>query len=107
MSGLRRHAVRWSAQARDDLLRLHEFLLQRADTPEDLDPDRAVEALEHAATQQLGRTPWIFRRAGADPLQRELLVPFGRSGYLLRYRIADDGGVLVLAARHQREDDYL
>ena len=39
-------------------------------------------------------------------MYRELLVGFGAAGYVLLVEIDTGGFVTVLAARHQREDDY-
>lgn len=98
--------VRWSADARADLLRLHDFLLDRAQTVEDLSAaDLAIAAVEHTVIHQLARTPFIFRRVGASMTRRELIIPHGTTGYLARYEILPKL-VLVLAVRHQREEDY-
>ena len=100
--------VLWSARARADLLRLHDFLLERATSLEQLGlADEAVDAIEHAALHHLGRTPFIFRRAGPSVTTRELIIPFGTSGYVARYEIVGDGRVVVLAVRHQLEEDFL
>ena len=100
--------VRWSATALADLERLHEFLLQRASVAEDLDlADRAVDAIEAAAADLLARTPFSFRKAGRSPLWRELVIPFGRTGYVALYEIRPAGELVVVhAVRHQREEDY-
>jgi plasmid stabilization system protein ParE len=93
--------------ARADLLRLYEYLLERAEYIEDLETaERALEALE-AAIAALARTPFLFRRsAGArSALRRELVVPFGAAGYVLTYEIASPQLVVVLAVRHQLEAD--
>ena len=98
--------VRWSAAARADLLRLHDFLLERASTVEDLtSADLAVTAVELAIEHQLGRTPFIFRRTGSSLTRRELIIPHGSTGYVARYDIRAEA-VLVLGVRHQREEDY-
>ena len=51
-----------------------------------------------------------LRRARARSLSgsplRELIIPFGTSGYLALYEIASPTQVVVLAVRHQREEDY-
>jgi plasmid stabilization system protein ParE len=100
--------VLWSASARADLLRLHEFLLDRATSLEQLSlTDEAVDAVEHAAMHQLGRTPFIFRRAGPSVTTRELIIPFSTTGYVARYEIVGNGRVVVLAVRHQLEEDFL
>lgn len=98
--------VRWTAAARVDLLRLHDFLLARAQTIEDLAAaDLAIAAIEHAIEHQLGRAPFIFRRAGPSLTTRELIIPHGSTGYVARYDVRAEA-VQVLGVRHQREDDY-
>ena len=37
---------------------------------------------------------------------RELIIPFGNSGYVALFEIETGGHVTILALRHQREDDY-
>lgn len=100
--------VRWSETALTDLERLHEFLLQRVSVVEDLElADRALEAIEAAADDLLARTPFSFRKAGRSPLWRELIIPFGSTGYVALYEIRPAGQLVVVhAVRHQREEDY-
>ena len=98
--------VRYSASARDDLKRLYAHLLNRATGAEDLDlAERALNAIS-AAIDSLGRSPFIYRKAGSDPFLRELLIPFGSSGYLALFEIENAAMVTILAVRHQLEDDY-
>ena len=98
--------VRYSPSARDDLARLYDYLLDRATTAEDLDlAERALAAIT-GAVESLKRSPFIFRKAGEDPFLRELLVPFGSSGYVALFEIEDASAVTILAVRHQLEDDY-
>ena len=54
----------------------------------------------------LSQHPFPYRKHDQDPLLRELLIPFGASGYVALYRILNASRVLVLAVRHQLEDDY-
>lgn len=99
--------VRFSPQAVEDLERLFDFLLDSARTQEDLQQaDAALEAIHTAVTERLSTTPYIFRKAGASPTRRELIIPFGAAGYVALYEIATDAHVVVLAVRHQREEDY-
>ena len=99
-------AVLYSAPARADLLRLYEHLLDRATTIEELDlAERAHEAIVTAVTS-LQRSPFIYRKAGADSFVRELLIPFGNAGYVALFEIQDASTVMILAVRHQLEDDY-
>ncbi len=55
----------------------------------------------------LARTPYSFRKAGSSSLRRELIIPFGSAGYVALYEIEPEKEhVIVLAVRHQVEDDY-
>lgn len=100
-------AVEFTPAARDDLRRLYDFVLERAQGVDDLLlAERALAAIETAALTQLGATPFLFRKAAGSSLRRELLVPFGAAGYVLLYEIASPALVVVLAVRHQREEDF-
>lgn len=103
-----RFTVRWSATALADLERLHDFLLQRASVIEDLDlADQALIAIQSAADDLLARTPFSFRKAARSPLWRELVIPFGSTGYVALHEIRPAADlVIVHAVRHQREEDY-
>lgn len=95
-------------EAKADLLRLYEYLLERAEYVEDLDvADRALQAIDEAMAS-LAKTPFLFRKdvGSRSSLRRELVVPFGASGYVLKYEIASPQQVVVLAVRHQHEADY-
>jgi hypothetical protein len=51
--------------------------------------------------------PFACRKVDdANPFLRELLVPFGRAGYVAFFDIEDEHTLTILAVRHQREDDY-
>ncbi len=98
--------VRYSADARGDLMRLYAFLLDRANTVEVLDvAEWALSAIINAV-DGLGRSPFIYRKAGQSPFLRELLIPFGNSGYVALFEIEDASTVTILALRNQLEDDY-
>jgi plasmid stabilization system protein ParE len=99
--------VELSPTAEADLERLFEFLLERAETTEDLDrAQAAIDAVRATVQQPLALTPFSFRKAAKSPAQRELIVPFGNSGYVALYEIVSPSKVVVLAFRHQREEDY-
>lgn len=99
--------VRFSAAANDDLERLFDFLLERAETAEDLDlAQAAIGAIRSSALNQLADTPYSFRKAEKSPTRRELIIPFGSTGYVALYEIASPSSVLVLTVRHQLEEDY-
>ncbi len=53
--------------------------------------------------------PFSCRKAlGGDdnPFLRELIIPFGSSGYVALFEIENRDTVTLLAVRHQREEDY-
>lgn len=51
--------------------------------------------------------PEIGRPAQDEADHRELLITFGDSGYVVRYRhLRSEGVVLILAFRHQKEASY-
>lgn len=101
-------SVRLTRAAEADLHRLFDFLLERELARDDGDlslPEQAI-AMLHAGFETLKITPFSCRKAGQSPFLRELIVPFGRSGYVALFEIEDVAHVVVLAVRHQREDDY-
>ena len=99
--------VELSPTAEADLERLFDFLLDRAETTQDLDgAQSAIDAVRAIAQQQLAMTPFSFRKAAKSPAQRELIIPFGNTGYVALYEIVSASKVVVLAVRHQLEEDY-
>lgn len=99
--------VRFSAAAEADLERLFDFLLDRAETVEDFElAQTAIGSVRATLLNQLAVTPYSFRKAGTSPTRRELIIPFGASGYVALYEIVGPSRVVVLAVRHQREEDY-
>lgn len=75
--------VLFSAAADDDLARLFDFLLDKAETLEDLDvAQAAIEAVRSTALRQWAVRPYRSRKAGASPTRRELIIPFGATGYV-------------------------
>jgi plasmid stabilization system protein ParE len=101
------YAVEFTPGAEDDLVRLYDFLLDRAQTLEELDvADEAVKVIRQAALSHLSTTPYSYRKVGARSTLRELIIPFGTTGYILRFDIRSPELVLVIGARHQREEDF-
>lgn len=58
-----------------------------------------------AKVSLLARHPRLGRIDHEQPDERELLVPFGKSGCLARYRL-EGSRVIILAIRHAREAGY-
>jgi len=51
--------------------------------------------------------PFACRKAlPVNPFLRELVIEFGRSGYVALYEIEASETVTVLAVRHLREEDF-
>ncbi|MFC7461215.1 type II toxin-antitoxin system RelE/ParE family toxin [Hydrogenophaga defluvii] len=100
--------VIFSEAAARDLEVLFDFALQRELDSEtgDFDiPARALRAIRDGLAL-LELSPFACRKAGSNPFLRELVIPFGGSGYVVLFEIVDQRRVIVGAVRHQREDDY-
>jgi plasmid stabilization system protein ParE len=100
--------VRLTRDAEADLDRLFDFLLERELNRDGGDltlPGQAIAALR-SGIATLRTSPFTCRKAGQSPFLRELIVPFGRSGFVALFEIEDESNVVVLAVRHQLEDDY-
>lgn len=99
------YRVRWSRVAKDDIERLHDFILQRDENDFAL-AESGIAAILHAV-KLLETSPFSCRKtAGGDAFLRELIIAFGMTGYVALFEIEDARTVTVLAVRHQREDDY-
>ena len=100
--------VEFSEATAEDLAQLFDFALQREMDSEtgNLDiADRAVQAIKDGMVF-LTSSPFACRKAGSSSFIRELVIPFGRTGYVALFEIVDSHTVIIGAIRHQREDDY-
>ena len=99
-----RYRVRFTPHADADLARLYDFLLEH-----DLaTAEHALHAISDAV-RLLEQFPFSCRKAGEGrhgPRLREMVIPFGASGYVALFEIEDASTVTILAVRHQRENDY-
>ena len=99
------YRVRFTAGAEADLIRLYEFILER-DEADWAVTERVLDAIRNGI-RSLELSPFSYRKATTgNPFLRELVIPFGASGYVALFEIDDDKTITVLAVRHQREDDY-
>jgi len=102
------YTVTLSPEAMADLRRLEDFAIEReldSHTPDWGTPQRALDAL-HEGLRLLSWSPYTCRKAElGNGRSRELIVPFGGTGYVVLFEIIGDR-VLVGAVRHQREEDY-
>lgn len=96
------YSVRFTAGAEEDLLRLYDFLLPHSIPA----AERALAAIR-AGIELLRFSPFSCRKAATrNSLLRELIIPFGATGYVALFEIEPPDIVTILAVRHQREDDY-
>lgn len=100
-------SVELTPTAEADLERLLEFLIDSAETTEEFDrAQAAIDAIRATVQHRLAITPYSFRKAAQNPAQRELIIPFGGTGYVALYEIVSTSKVVLLAVRHQLEEDY-
>jgi plasmid stabilization system protein ParE len=100
--------VRLTREAEADLDRLFDFVLERELARDGGDLSLAEQALVaiRAGFTTLKASPFTCRKAGQSPFLRELIIPFGRSGYVALFEIEGAADVVITAGRHQLEDDY-
>jgi plasmid stabilization system protein ParE len=100
--------VRLTREAEADLARLFDFVLDRELARDGGDLSLAEQALVaiRAGFATLKASPFTCRKAGQSPFLRELIIPFGRSGYVALFEIEGAADVVITAVRHQLEDDY-
>jgi plasmid stabilization system protein ParE len=92
--------IEWLTPAILDLQRLREFILPHSREA----AQRAVKVIRTAA-ETLETNPHIGKPVEDMPDYRDLVIPFGSAGYLLRYRIQGDA-VYIVALRHGKEAGY-
>ena len=100
--------VRLTREAEADLQRLFDFVLERelARTGSHLElAEQAIVAIR-AGIATLKTSPFTCRKAGQSPFLRELIIPFGHSGYVALFETVGANEVVISAVRHQLEDDY-
>ena len=97
MSGTGKLTLIWSPVARQDLIRLREFI-------EPNNPNAARRSSEkiRKAAKLILDNPAIGTRI-EDREDRELFTPFGQGGYIIRYQIIAQK-ILILKIWHTRED---
>jgi len=100
------YKVYLTEEAREDLIRLEDHLIDLALKHADADVvDRAMDAIR-GEMRILETNPYTCRMASDSPYERELVIPFGGTGYVALFEIDSTEEVVVTALRHQREDDY-
>lgn len=103
-----KYQIVFSREAEADLERLFDFAFERElNSPTgDLDiPTQAIAAIRQGC-EFLAISPFSCRKVDDGPFVRELIVPFGATGYVVLFEIKAAGRVHIGAIRHQRESDY-
>ena len=100
--------VRLTRDAEADLERLFDFVLEGelARDGGDLELGGRALAAIRAGFDTLMTSPFTCRKAAQSPFLRELIIPFGKSGYVALFEIEGPSDVVVAAVRHQLEEDY-
>jgi len=94
--------VRYTKSAKEDIIQLYQFLLEQ-----DIDSAKRAYSAIAKITDFLREFPFSCRKADDEnPFLREVIIPFGSSGYVALFEIENNDIVTILAVRHQREDDY-
>jgi len=61
--------VLYTGAAREDLIRLFDFLLDRAKTAEDFESAQvAIDVIRDTVERSLSRAPFVYRKAGRQPV---------------------------------------
>lgn len=92
--------IEWLESAISDLQRLRDFIL-----PHNREAAQRAFRTIRAASAPLMTSPCIGKPVEGMPDCRELIIPFGSSGYVLRYRITGDT-VYIHAVKHGKEAGF-
>lgn len=95
------HVIYWTANARDNLERIYCFLSEK-------NKEVAITAMRNIREKVLLLES--FPNAGRpaydlEPEHRELLIPFGETGYVILYQI-ENNVIYILGIKHQKEINY-
>ncbi len=101
---MKRYSVQVSDAAQEDIERLHDFLANIDLELADKAIGEIVKAYEFLKIFPQSCRLASFNEPGSA--YRELIVNFGKSGYLVLFEINDEKTLTVIAVRHQRENGY-
>ena len=91
--------VIYTFKAVQDLVRLRSFL--QGKSPEAA--SRAVTAIR-VAIKGAALQPERFRPVPDLPFYREILIEFGATGYVVRFRYEPGGSIVIVRVKHQLEE---
>jgi plasmid stabilization system protein ParE len=92
--------VEWLVSAILDLQRLRDFIVSH--NPEAA--QRAVKIIK-AAVAALTANPRVGKPAEDLPDYHDIIIPFGASGYVLRYRLQGET-IFIVAVKHGKEAGF-
>lgn len=93
--------LKWTGNALRGVQNAYRFLAEY-----DTEVAKAAVRAIRAQSLILAQFPEAGRPADdLEPEHRELIIPFGASGYVLIYEVIADH-VLILAVKHQKEAGY-
>jgi plasmid stabilization system protein ParE len=92
--------VEWLNSAIFDLERLKDFIL-----PHNKDAARRAVRLINAAVIPIESNPRIGKPVENLPDSHDIFIPFGASGYVIRYRIQSDTA-FIYAVKHGKEAGF-
>ncbi len=94
-------SLKWTPNALGRVQKIYDFLAQKDNNAARM----AISAIRKKVAL-LALNPNIGRPADdLEPEHRELLVPFGATGYVVLYH-ASPALILILSVRHQKEVGY-
>jgi plasmid stabilization system protein ParE len=92
--------IEWLDSAIDDLQRLRDFI-----QPHNKDAAHRAFRLIKSAVTPVGSNPRMGKPVEDLPDFHDLIIPFGASGYVIRYRIQGDT-VFIIAVKHCKEAGF-
>lgn len=93
-------SVKYSAHAIADLKRLHDFL-----STQDKEVAKRAIFVIRDALKKIAIMPERFRPVEGKMYHREVIIDFGGSGYIARFRHMPNDDITVARIKHQKEDD--
>jgi plasmid stabilization system protein ParE len=84
-----------------DLIRLRDFL--KSKSPEA--SKRAILAIQKSI-EKASFNPERFKPVPDLMHYREIIVDFGKSGYVARFRYEEGGDIYIVRIKHQLENEY-
>lgn len=102
---MKRYQVEVSDEAQEDIERLHDFLSDIDMRLADKAIGEILKGYEFLKTFPQSCRLASFNEPGSN-VYRELIVNFGKSGYLVLFEINDEETLTIIAVKHQRENDY-